>query len=77
MARNILVTNNTMMKKDDINSSTTLGLRLLRILGIHGGYQCVAQLSLSRAVVFFFLFAATFSRDAIPCVLKVLKLARN
>ena len=46
------VTNENMnMKKDDENSrpllASKLGSRLVRILGIHGGYQCVAQLSLS------------------------------
>ena len=45
------------MKKDDENSrplkASKLGSRLMCTLGIHGGYQRVAQLSLSRAVVFF------------------------
>ena len=43
----------------------------------HTWWVCVAQLSLSRAVVFFLPFAAAFSRDAAPCVIKMLKLARN
>ena len=47
------------------------------ILGIYGGYQCVAQLSVSQAVVFFLLLATTFSCDATPCVLKMLKWAQN
>ena len=46
------VTNENMnMKKHDENSSplkaSKLGSYLVRTLGIHGGYQCVAQLSLS------------------------------
>ena len=45
------VTNKNMnMKKDNENSrplkASKLGSRLMRTLGIHGGYQCVAQLSL-------------------------------
>ena len=44
---------------------------------MHGGYQCVAQLSLSQDVVFFLLFAAAFSNDVVPCVLKMLKLAQT
>ena len=44
---------------------------------LHIGYECVAKLLISQAVVFFLLFAATFSHGAMPCVLKMLKLARN
>ena len=57
--------------------ATKLGSHLLHTLGIRGGYQCVTQLSLSLAVVLYLLFAATFRPDAMPCVLKILKLARN
>ena len=49
----------------------------MHTLGIHGGYQYVAQLLLSRVVVFFLLFAAVFIPYAALCVLKMLKLARN
>ena len=74
------MTNKNMnMKKDDKNSrslkASILGSCLVRTLGIHGGYECVAQLSLSRAIVFFLLLAAAFSHVAVPCVLKMLKLA--
>ena len=51
-----------------------MGLRLPRTPDTHGGYQRVAQLSLSRAMVFFWLRAAAFSRGAAPYVLYTQKL---
>ena len=66
------------MKKDDENSrplkAYKLGSRLVRTL--HGGYQYVAQLSLSRVMVFFWLFAVAFSRAVAPYVLYARKLLR-
>ena len=71
MAGNIFVMNNIMnVKKDNENSRPLNLVHVSRTLGIHGGYQCVSQLSLSQAVVLFLLFAAVFSRDAVPHVLK-------
>ena len=62
------------MKKDDKNSRPLkLGLHLPP--DTHGRYQCVAQLLLNQAVVFFLLFAAAFSCGASLCVLKIVKLA--
>ena len=63
------------IKKDNENSRPLNLVHISCTLGIHGGYQCVAQLSFSRAVVFFLLFAAVFSRDDVRYVLKMLKLA--
>ena len=75
MAGNIFMKNG--IEKDNKNFRIKqLGLRLLRTLGIHGGCKCIDQLSLSLGVVFFLLFAATFRRDAVPCVLKMLQLAQ-
>ena len=64
MAGNFFVMNKNMnMKKDNENSRPTkLGSHLLRTVSIHSGYQCVTQLSLSRVVVFFLLFAAVMPR---------------
>ena len=54
-----------------------MGSRLSRTPGSHGGYQCVAQLSLSRAMAFFCLSGAAFSRGAVPYVSNTRKLAQN
>ena len=57
--------------------ASKLGSHLPRTLGMHGGYQYIAQLSLSRVMMFFWLFVVVFSRVAVPYVLyarKFLKL---
>ena len=43
----------------------------------HGRYQCVAQLSLSQVMAFFWLYAVVLSCGAMLYVLNTQKLARN
>ena len=63
------------MKKDNKNSRPLNSVHTLHTLGMDGGYQCVAQLSLSQVMVFFWLFAFAFSREAMPYILNTRKLA--
>ena len=54
-----------------------MSVRLLHTPDMHGRYQCAAQLSLSQAMAFFWLFMVVFSHGATPYVLNTWKLARN
>ena len=59
--------------KNDNKNSTSLNSILVRILctpGMHGGHQCVAQLLLSQAMVFFWLLLSCLA-VVLLCMLSI------
>ena len=74
----IYVHNKNMNMKKTMKNSRSLNsvcVSCVLELGMHGGYQCVAQLSLSQVMAFFWLFVVMFSHGTTLYVFNIRKLA--